>query len=88
MAVSTKGSRDQGELAALLDQGLDDPGVTVTLIDGRVGGQAVEVLATLDVPHPNAFAAVENDIQGRVVVGSEAVFEGDVFLGLGHGTLP
>jgi hypothetical protein len=43
------------------------------LIDGRVGGQAVEVLVAVDVPQPHPFAPGQDEVERLVVVRSQAL---------------
>jgi len=57
--------------------------VAVPLIDRRVGGEQVEVLAAVDVPHPGAFASLDDDVQRVVVVSAIAVLELDEPVGAG-----
>ena len=45
------------KLSDVLDKGLDDHRMTVSLVDRRVGGQKVQVLVAFDVPYPNTFSA-------------------------------
>ena len=53
----------------------------MSLVEGRVAGQHVEVLDALYVPHPDAFPFAEDDREWMVVVGSVLLFESDVFFG-------
>jgi hypothetical protein len=55
----------------------DDLRVAVALVDRRVGGEEVHVLAALDVPHPDALGAGDDDVERVVVVGAVALLEGD-----------
>jgi len=69
--------------------------MAVALVDGGVGGQAIEITAAFDVINPHAFGTLEHDIERVVVVRSEFVFQVDEFLGqlgrlsfeLSHGVL-
>ncbi len=61
-------------------EGLDDPGVAVALVDGRIGAQEIEVLLALDVPHPDPLGLADDDVQGVVVVGPVEVFDEDEVL--------
>jgi hypothetical protein len=52
--VVAEGARGEGDLVGLLDHGGHDDGVAVALIDGGVGGKAVEIAAAFDVVDPDA----------------------------------
>ena len=65
-----RGQRDPVELG--FGRG-DDGRVAMTLIHRGIRGKTVEVLLPLDVPHPGAFGALEDDGQGMVVVRAVAV---------------
>ncbi len=52
----------------LVDQGGNDRGVTVTLIDGGVRGEAVEVAFAFDVVDPDAAGALDDYVEGLVVL--------------------
>ena len=43
-------------------------GMAVALVDGRVGGEAVEIAVAVDVPHPDAAAAAQHHVERLVVV--------------------
>ena len=75
--VVAEGARGQRKLAGLGDQGVDDAGMVVALVDGRIGAQAVEVLLAVDVPDPDALGLVDDDIQGMVIMGAVLVLDGD-----------
>ena len=48
-AVIAKGARGEGDLLRLAAHCLKDSGMTVSLIDGRVGGQKIKVATSLRV---------------------------------------
>ena len=75
--VVAEGPGGQGQLAGLLDEGPDDAGMAVALVDGRVGAQEVEVLAAFDVVHPDPLGLADDDVEGVVVVGAVEVFDQD-----------
>ncbi len=66
----------------LIYKGLQNPGMAVPLVDGRIGGEAVEITITLDVIDPDALGTFDDDIERMVVVGSVKVFEFDELSGL------
>ena len=66
----------------LLEQRLLDLRMTVTLVDGGVGREEIEVLSPLDVPDPDALAALQDHVERVVVVGAVIVLEADEPLGV------
>ena len=83
--VVAEGAAGQGQARGLLGQRLQDLRVAVALVDRRVGGEAVEVAAALDVGHPGALALGQHDVEGLVVVRAEAGLEVDQSGGVEHG---
>ncbi len=75
--VVAEGAGGEGDLCDLVVEGLEDGGMAVALIDGGVGGEEVEVLAAVDVPDPGAGGALDDDVEGMVVVGAVLVLVGD-----------
>ena len=75
--VIVKGATRQGELVGLVDQGLNDFGMTMPLVDGRVCRQEIVILLAVDVKDFGVLAFAENNRQGMVVVGAVLVFEGN-----------
>jgi hypothetical protein len=75
--VVAEGAGGEGDLLGLFDHGLEDAGVAVALVDGGVGGEAVEVAFAVDVGDPGAAGALDDDVEGMVVVGAVEVFEFD-----------
>src|SRR6266446_2690992 len=55
--------------------------MAVALIDGRIGGEAVEVTVAFGIPHPDALAARQNDADRLVVIGAKAQFSRDEIIG-------
>ncbi len=53
----------------------------MALVDGGVGGQAIEVFIAFDVPDPNAFTSAEDYVERVIVMSAEAVFESYVICG-------
>ena len=83
--VVAEGARGERDLLRLLDERGKNARVRVPLIDGRVRAQAVEVALALDVPHPRALRALDDEIERMVVVCAPAVFEGDEGVGIAGG---
>ena len=69
-------SRQRQTLGLLLDD-LDDPGMAVAMVDGRMATQEVEVLVALDIPGPDPLALGQDGIQRVIVVGRVDIFELD-----------
>ena len=61
--------------------------MAVALVHGGVGGEKVEVAAAFDVVDPGALGALDDDVQGVIVVGSVAIFEGDQVVRIGSRTV-
>lgn len=81
--IVVESTRREREAAGLLGQGLHEFGVAVALVNGRVGGQEVHVLAALGVPDVDALSAGKDDGERRVVVSSELVLGGNGLVGGG-----
>lgn len=81
--IIVKGSRAQGQGAGLVDEGLDELGVAVALVDGAVGRQKVEIVLALGVPDVAALGLAEDDGQRVVVVGGVLVLGLDALVGRG-----
>lgn len=81
--IVVEGAGAEGEGGGLLDEGLDELGVAVALVDGRVGGEEVHVLAALGVPDVDALGLGEDDGERMVVVGGILVLGGNGALGGG-----
>ena len=56
--------------------------MAVALVDGGIGGEAIEVALTFDVVNPNALSAIDDNVEGMIVVSSVFFFELDEILGL------
>ncbi len=56
--------------------------MAVSLVDGGVGGQAIEIAVALDVVDPHALGAFDDDVERMIVVSSVLVFEFDKFTSL------
>ena len=55
----------------------------MTLIDGRIRGEEVEIPLSVYVPYPNPFGSCDDDVERVVVVSAVALLERNEFLGLG-----
>jgi hypothetical protein len=75
--IVPEGAGGQREAPGLPDRRVENVGVTVSLADGRVAGQTVEIPAPIDVPHPAPLAALEHDVERLVVAGPVLLFEID-----------
>jgi hypothetical protein len=63
-----KGAGGQSDAIELCTRCLDDPGVSVPLIQGRIGRKHIEVSLPLDIPHPYTFSPIEHNGKGLVIV--------------------
>src|SRR5688500_5254125 len=70
-------ARRQRETSGLLYERRNDARMAMPVVQGRVGADAVEIAAPVDVPNPNAFAAAEDDGQWRVIRRAEPLGLGD-----------
>src|SRR5690606_696128 len=61
------GARGQREPPGLRDERLKDSRVTMTLVQRRVGADAIEIMSSLDVPREHPFGPRDHDRQRRVV---------------------
>lgn len=66
--------RTERELRRLGHEGIDDLRVTVTLVDGAIGGKEVQVLLPLRVVDERPLAPGDDDGERVVVVGGVRVF--------------
>lgn len=64
---------DNGDVIELFFEGVDDAGVEVSVGDGGVGADAVNVLVAGLIPDPGVFAFYDVDGEGFVVVGAVLV---------------
>ena len=83
-AVIVERAGSQAQLVGLLAEGLHDLGVAMSLVDGGIGRQKVEVAFPVDVPDEYALSPFQDDGQRVVVVGAVFFFEFNV---LGGGVL-
>lgn len=72
----------QSEAGSLVNQSLDQLGVAVALVDGGVGGEEVQILLSLGIPHGGTLSARKDNGQWVVVVSSIFIFS---LNGLGGG---
>ena len=79
-------ARGQRDFPRLLVQGLQNFGMTVSLIHRGIRRQAIEVTFALDVIHPNALRPLDHHVQRTIRMSSILVFEFDEVLG-SHGFL-
>lgn len=79
--IVVESARAEGEAAGLLSQGLDKLRVAVTLVDGAVGGEEVEVLVSLGVPDVHALSLGKDNGERVVVVGGELLLDSHGALG-------
>ena len=70
-------ARSERHFARLLGQRFDEFRVAMALIDGGVGGEAIEVALPFHVEDPGAFRAFDDDVEGMIVVRAVGLFERD-----------
>lgn len=66
--IIIKGARTKGDTRGLIDESRQQLRVTVTLVDGGIGGQEVEVVTALGVPHRAPLCPRDHHREGMVVV--------------------
>ena len=79
MPIVAHRARRQRYLLRLLDERGVDPRMAVSLIERGIGAHAVEIALAGNVPQPNAFGPLDDEIERSVVVGAVALFFGDQF---------
>ena len=82
--------RGERQGARLVDKRLVNLRVAVSLVDGRIGGEAIEISVAVHIPQPHALAPREHDREGRVVMGAEFSLDiEEIFQSIGRvGGLP
>src|SRR6185312_12668504 len=80
--VIAEGARGECHATGLLLERGQDLRVAMALVDGRVGGEEVEIAAAADVRDPRAGSALNDDVERMVVVGAVAVFKRDESVGI------
>ncbi len=75
--VVMKGAGRQRQPTRLLHHGGQDLRMAVALVDGRIGGEAIEITVALRIPHPDPFAARQNHAERLVVLRAQARFRRD-----------
>lgn len=63
-------SRGEGEFGGLGSKGAEDVRMAMTLVDGGVGGEKVDVFTAVDIPKTGALTAFDDDGERMVVVGT------------------
>jgi len=85
--IVSKGPGGDTQFVKLFLHFFYDSGVTMALINSRIGSQAVHVLVAFNIPDPDPFASFKDDIQRFVVFGTKFVFQFNDFFGI-HLVLP
>src|SRR5580765_2119434 len=75
-------TRGESNFAGLLLKGLQNPGMTVSLVHRGIRSQAIEVTSALDVIYPNAFRTLNHHFERMIVMSSILVLEFDEVLGM------
>ena len=60
-----------------------NPRMAVSLVHRRIRRQAIEIALAFDVVDPNAFGALDDDVERMIVVSAKLLFEFDEFLSVG-----
>ena len=61
----------------LLDHGLQNCGMAVSLVDRGIGSQAIQIAIAFHVVNPHALGAFDDDVERMIVVSSVLLFELD-----------
>lgn len=78
-----EGSGAQGELLGLVSQSFDDLGMTVTLVDCRIGTQEIIILSAFRIPDLTKSIKVWSELHLRARLGlSQRQLEQDDMCGL------
>src|SRR6267154_3823920 len=75
--VVVEGAGGQGQPTRLLHHRGQDLRMAVALVHRRIGREAIEITVALRIPHPDAFAARQNDAERLVIVRAKARFRRD-----------
>ena len=73
--IVVEGARAEGQARGLFTESGNQLGMAVALVDSRVGGQEVQILATLRIPDTGALSTSKDDRQGVIVVSSVGMLE-------------
>ena len=68
-------ARRERDLVSLIDQRLQNRGMAVALVHGRICRQAIQIALIVHVVDPDAFGALDNDVERFVIVRAEFFFE-------------
>ncbi len=71
----------QCDLLGLLEQGIDEDWMRMSLVDAGVRGQAVEIALAFNIPDMDTLAARENNGECVAVVGRVLALKSNVLLG-------
>ena len=85
--IVVEGAGGEGDPVRLLLEGGDDPGVTMAVVEGRIGAQHVHVPIAVGIFHPDTLSLGKDDRKGMVVVCSVAFCQFDNRFARGHGVL-
>src|SRR5208337_373548 len=88
--VVAEGARSQRYLVGLPDERSENPGMAMALVDGGIGGQAIEIALAVHVVYPDAFGTLDDHIERTIVVGAKTLFQRNQLFrvsdfGYGHG---
>ena len=62
----------------LLYERVDNTGMAMSLVHGRISTQKIEIFFTVNVPKKNAFPAVEHYGEGMIIMRSVFFFEFEI----------
>jgi len=68
--IIMKSPRSKRKLGSLINQSLDNLGMTMPLIHGRIGAEEIIIFFPINVVEMDACASFEDDGEGMVVVGA------------------
>ena len=81
--VVAEGARGKGDFGGLLVEGGQDFWMAMALVDGGIGGQAVEITLAVDVVHPDTLGTLDDDVERVIIVRSMLVFQLNQVMGAG-----
>ena len=75
--IVMKCSGSKGKRSQLLNHGIFNPWMAVTLVDGRVGRQKIVVALSFHIPYKNTLTSGQHHGQRMVIVGTILFFQSD-----------
>ena len=82
-AVVVEGTRGQAQVLGLVAEGLDDLRMAMSLVDGGIGREEVEIAFAVDIPDKCTLSFGKDHGQRMIVMSTVPIFQIDVLLSVG-----